>query len=80
VVGRVQNNNYERDGGTVYRMAFTAEEVDYLDTRAEGEALRGKQGPAARAIAKPAKGAKGRKAAVATAQAQLDENGDPIPF
>jgi single-strand DNA-binding protein len=46
VVGRVQNNNYERDGETVYTMAFTAEEIDYLDTKAEGEALRGKQGNA----------------------------------
>ena len=44
VVGRVQNNNYEKDGETVYSMAFTAEEIDYLDTKAEGEALRAKQG------------------------------------
>ena len=29
VVGRVQNNNYEKDGATVYSMAFTAEEIDY---------------------------------------------------
>ena len=33
VVGRVQNNNYEKDGETVYSMAFTAEEIDYLDTQ-----------------------------------------------
>ena len=46
VVGRVQNNNYDKDGETVYTMAFTAEEIDYLDTKAEGEALRAKQGPA----------------------------------
>ena len=46
VVGRVQNNNYEKDGETVYTMAFTAEEIDYLDAKAEGEALRAKQGPA----------------------------------
>ncbi len=26
VVGRVQNNNYDKDGETVYTMAFTAEE------------------------------------------------------
>ena len=90
VVGRVQNNNYEREGETVYSMAFTAEEVDYLDTKAEGEALRAKQGngpdegqPAPQA--KPAapakaKGAKGRKAAAPAAQAALDEQGDPIPF
>ena len=90
VVGRVQNNNYEREGETVYSMAFTAEELDYLDTKAEGEALRGKQGPApeegdptpAATPAAKAKGAKpsakGRKAA--SPQAQLDEHGDPIPF
>ena len=46
VVGRVQNNNYDKDGETVYTMAFAAEEIDYLDTKAEGEALRAKQGPA----------------------------------
>ena len=91
VVGRVQNNNYEREGETVYSIAFTAEEIDYLDTKAEGEALRGKQGsgpdegipaPQAKpaASAKPAKGAKARKAAAAAAYPALDEQGDPIPF
>ena len=89
VVGRVQNNNYDKDGETVYAMAFTAEEVDYLDTKAEGEALRGKPGTAAEEgdpepRAKPAangkKGAKGRKASAAAARAELDEHGDPIPF
>ena len=91
VVGRVQNNNYDKDGETVYTMAFTAEELDYLDTKAEGEALRNKQGPAPEegnpapqakpaASAKPAKGAKGRKAAALAAQPALDEQGDPIPF
>lgn len=89
VVGRVQNNNYERDGETVYSMAFTAEEIDYLDTKAEGEALRTHQGPAPdggenppepmpTAKAKGAKPIKGRKAAAP--QAELDEHGDPIPF
>ena len=88
VVGRVQNNNYDKDGETVYTMAFTAEEIDYLDTKAEGEALRAKQGPApeegdSASQAKPAakaKGAKGRKAAAPAAQPALDEQGDPIPF
>ena len=46
VVGRVQNNNYDKDGETVYTMAFTAEEIDYLDTKAEGEAIRATQGSA----------------------------------
>ena len=91
VVGRVQNNNYDKDGETVYSMAFTAEEVDYLDTKAEGEALRAKQGPVPdegnpvpqakpAASAKPARGSKGRKPAAPAAQAALDEQGDPIPF
>ena len=91
VVGRVQNNNWEKDGETVYSMAFTAEEIDYLDTKAEGDALRARQGtppdegnpvPQAKpaASAKPAKAAKGRKAAAPAAQAALDEQGDPIPF
>jgi len=90
VVGRVQNNNYERDGETVYGMAFTAEEIDYLDTKAEGDALRAKQGtgpdegqPAQQSKqvpAKTAKAAKGRKANADTARTELDEHGDPIPF
>jgi single stranded DNA-binding protein len=91
VVGRVQNNNYEREGEAVYSMAFTAEEVDYLDTKTEGEALRGKQGPAPEegdttpaatpaARAKGAKPAKGKKAASPqTALASADADGD-IPF
>ena len=88
VVGRVQNNNYDKDGETVYTIAFTAEEIDYLDTKAEGEAIRAKQGPApeegdSAPASKPvtkAKPAKGRKAAAPAAQPALDEHGDPIPF
>jgi single stranded DNA-binding protein len=40
IVGRLRNNNYEKDGHTVYAMAFTVEDIDYLDTKAEGEARR----------------------------------------
>ena len=40
IVGRLRNNNYEKDGETIYGMAFTAEEIDYLDSRAESEARR----------------------------------------
>jgi len=46
VVGRVQNNHYERDGVTVYAMAFTAEEIDYLDNKADGDARRARDGQA----------------------------------
>ena len=88
VVGRVQNNNYDKDGETVYTMAFTAEEVDYLDTKAEGEAIRAKQSPAPddgspvpeakpAARASAAKPARSRKAA---AKAPTAEETDDIPF
>ncbi len=88
VVGRVQNNNYDKDGETVYTMAFTAEEIDYLDTKAEGEAIRTKQGPAPDEgvpvpDAKPApraaapKPARSRKAA---AKAPAADETDDIPF
>jgi len=40
VVGRLKNNNYEKDGGTIYGMNFTVEEIDYLDSRAEADARR----------------------------------------
>jgi single-strand DNA-binding protein len=40
VVGRLRNHHYEKDGETVYRLDFTVEEIDYLDSRAEGEARR----------------------------------------
>jgi single-strand DNA-binding protein len=40
IVGRLRNNNYDKDGETVYGMAFTAEEIDYLDSRADSEARR----------------------------------------
>lgn len=40
IVGRVRNNNYEKDGQMVYSFGFTVEDIDYLDTKAEGEARR----------------------------------------
>ena len=86
VVGRVQNNNYDKDGETVYTMAFTAEEIDYLDTKAEGDALRARQGaaqgqgesaPEAPAPSNAGKPARSRKAG---AKAAADEGADAIPF
>ena len=38
IVGRVQNNNFEKDGETEYRLEFTVEEIDYLDSRRKDEA------------------------------------------
>jgi single-strand DNA-binding protein len=52
IVGRLRNNNFEKDGETVYGMAFTVEEIDYLDSRAESEARR--TGSASASQAKPA--------------------------
>jgi single stranded DNA-binding protein len=43
IVGRLRNNNYEKEGETVYGMAFTAEEVDYLDSRADKEGRASRQ-------------------------------------
>jgi single-strand DNA-binding protein len=34
VVGRVRNHTYEKDGQTVYGLTFTADEIDYLDSKA----------------------------------------------
>jgi single-strand DNA-binding protein len=87
VVGRVQNNNYEKDGETVYTMAFTAEEIDYLDSKAEGEAIRAKQGSAsddgapvreAKPVARDGstKPARSRKAATKAPAADTDD----VPF
>jgi len=38
IVGRLRNNNYEKDGEEVYALAFTCEEIDYLDSKADAEA------------------------------------------
>ena len=41
VVGHVRNNNYPAaDGGTVYALAFTCDEIDYLDSKERAEARR----------------------------------------
>jgi len=38
VVGSLKNDNYEKDGVTVYGFDFTAEEIDYLESRGERDA------------------------------------------
>ena len=47
VVGWLRNHRYERDGETVHGMDFIAEDIDYLDSRAEAEARRGRTEPGA---------------------------------
>ena len=45
VIGRLRNNNYQdASGANVYALSFTAEEIDYLDTREEAEARRARRG------------------------------------
>ena len=44
VVGRLRNNSYtDGEGREVYGMSFTCEELDYLDSKAEAKAKRGRQ-------------------------------------
>ena len=38
IVGRLRNNNYEKNGEEVYALAFTCEELDYLDSKDSAEA------------------------------------------
>jgi single stranded DNA-binding protein len=40
VIGRLQNNNYDKDGATIYDLQFTCEELDYLDSKAESQGRR----------------------------------------
>ena len=75
IVGRLRNNNYEKDGETVYGMAFTAEEIDYLDSRAESDARRqGAQGSdgTASSADQPAPAATSRKPRAARQPAHAD--------
>ena len=53
IVGRLRNNNYQdAEGEDVYGLGFTVEEIDYLDSKAEADARRGKE--RGEAAAKPA--------------------------
>ena len=49
IVGRLRSSVYEKDGQTIYGWDFTAEEIDYLDSRGEAQARRdaGKPDPKA---------------------------------
>ena len=76
IVGRLRNNNYEKDGETVYGMAFTAEEIDYLDSRAESDARRARGddegAPSARNGEQSAPGTASRKSRNARQPAHAD--------
>jgi single-stranded DNA-binding protein len=58
LVGHVRNNNFSgADGETVYQLAFTCEEIDYLDSKSEAEVRR------ARTAGQPTQPPGGRQAA-----------------
>ena len=63
IVGRVRNNNYQdNDGAEVYGLAFSVDEIDYLDSKAEGEARRAREGAGDPAPAAPSASNSSRKA------------------
>ena len=75
VVGRLRNNNYGKDGATVYGFHFTCEELDYLDSKADSDARRSRsdgessESAAPARSAKPARGRTGRSGGQARAAA-----------
>ena len=77
IVGRLRNNNYEKDGEEVYALAFTAEEVDYLDRRADSEARRARMDGASTPQAQPANSAP--KANGRTRRARTEPRGEAVP-
>jgi single-strand DNA-binding protein len=78
IVGRLRNNNYQdADGADVYALAFTAEEVDYLDSRADSEARRARMDGAPAPQAKPATSAP--KANGRTRRARTEPQGEAMP-
>ena len=38
IEGRMENNDYEKDGQTVYSDQYVCEEIEYLDSKAEADA------------------------------------------
>ena len=77
IVGRLRNNNYEKDGEEVYALAFTAEEVDYLDSRADSEARRARMDGASAPQAQPATSAP--KANGRARRARTEPQGEAVP-
>lgn len=72
VVGRVQNNRYEKDGEPVYALAFTVEEVDYLDSKADADARRDEGGNGAKGGPAARPSGKGRSRKPARTEADAD--------
>ncbi len=50
LMGRLHNSHYQdAEGGEVYAIEFTVEDIDYLDSKAESEARRSRNGHSAQA-------------------------------
>ena len=78
IVGRLRNNNYQdNDGADVYGLAFTAEEVDYLDSKAESEARRARMDGAPAAQTQPTTSTP--KANGRTRRARTHPQGEAMP-
>ena len=78
IVGRLRNNNYEKDGEDVYALAFTCEEIDYLDSKVDVEARRARKDaaptPSAQATT-PAAKANGR-----SRRTRTEPQGEALPL
>jgi single stranded DNA-binding protein len=78
IVGRLRNNNYQdNEGADVYALAFTAEELDYLDSRADSEARRARTDGASAPQAQPANSAP--KANGRARRARTEPQGEAMP-
>ena len=78
IVGRLRNNNYQdNEGADVYALVFTAEEVDYLDSRADSEARRARMDGAPAPQAQPATSAS--KANGRAGRARTEPHGEAMP-
>ena len=54
IVGRLRNNNdQDAEGADVYALAFTCEDIDYLDSKAESDARRARMDGASAAPTQP---------------------------
>ena len=81
IVGRLRNNNYQdAEGADVYALAFTAEDVDYLDSRADSEARLARVDGAPTAQAQPAHSApKANGQTGRTRRARTEPQGEAMP-
>ena len=83
IIGRLQNNNYKgADGGLVFGLTFTVEEIDYLDTLADTEARRAREAAAPPAEssqpAQPVKGNNRKRPGAKPGKTTVPD--DDVPF